>query len=73
MPWSSWGSPSRLHLVSTTYAFWKLESYPTGILSFQMSLVSWGANLEISVMMYPGDTALARANRAHSTAKLLTR
>lgn len=49
------------------------KTHPRGILSFQASLYSSGAKLEISVMMYPGEMELARAKRAHSTAKLLHR
>lgn len=39
-----------------------------GILSFQIFFVSSETNVEISVAMYPGETALARAKPTHSTA-----
>lgn len=39
-----------------------------GILSFQIFFVSSLTNVEISVAMYPGETALARAKPTHSTA-----
>ncbi len=44
-------------------------SYPMGILSFQISLVSLGTKSEISVAMYPGEMLFARANPTHSTAR----
>ena len=37
-------------------------AYPIGILLFQISLVSLGMKLLISVLMYPGETVFARAN-----------
>ena len=49
------------------------HTHPTGILSFQMSLVSTGTKFNISVLIYPGETHFARAHAAHSTANDLHR
>lgn len=46
-------------------------TYPMGVLLFHSCLTSASAKLEISVLMYPGETVLQRAKPVHSTAKLL--
>lgn len=47
------------------------HTYPMGILFFRCSSVSASAKLETSVLIYPGETVLTRANPVHSTARLL--
>jgi hypothetical protein len=45
----------------------RARTHPIGILSFHVLLVAGSQNLEISVLMYPGETEFALANPAHST------
>lgn len=47
------------------------HTYPMGILFFRCSSVSASAKLDTSVLIYPGETVLTRANPVHSTARLL--
>lgn len=42
-----------------------------GVLFLHWVLTSGDAKLEISVLMYPGETVLTRAKPVHSTARLL--
>lgn len=64
---------SRVALVPKTKAQIRaiLQTYPIGVNPFQVALVSESTKLEISVLIYPGETLLTLAKSTHSTARLL--